>query len=69
MTYTLPEPDCGVHYTAAQMLEAYAAGQRDMREAAAKEGDHWFQINKTHRCGDYIAAAIRALPIQETRHE
>jgi hypothetical protein len=28
---------------------------------AAREGDHWYALNKTHGCGDYIAAAIRNL--------
>jgi hypothetical protein len=44
-------------YTADQLL----AYRYAVIEACAKEADHWYEINKTHRCGDYIAAAIRGL--------
>ncbi len=39
----------------------YLAGLRAGLERAAKEADHWQQINQSHRCGEYIAAAIRGL--------
>ena len=62
---TLPTPEIDtrwsgtntVYYTEAQMLALRAATV----EACAKEADHWYEINKTHRCGDYIAAAIRGM--------
>lgn len=42
-------------------LERFAAlvAARE-REECAREADHWYNTNKSHRCGDYIAAAIRA---------
>ena len=80
MTYQLPEPE-PIHkfmsvYTRQQLREAYAAGQRDMREAAAKVCT---DIEYTGWKGEYMAngpetdanqefrkcgKAIRALPIK-----
>lgn len=30
------------------------------REACAKEAEHWQTISSEHKCGEYIASAIRA---------
>jgi hypothetical protein len=30
-------------------------------ELAAREADHWQQINTSHKCGTYIATAIRGI--------
>ena len=69
MTYQLPEPE-PIHkfmsvYTRQQLCDVYAAGQRDMREAAAKEcfkaedsNDEYVSTRHT------IAKAINALPIE-----
>ena len=65
MTYQLPKHGFAGMFTQAQLLEAYQAGQRDMREAAAGV------CEKTYSNGDgieawfdTIAARIRALPLE-----
>lgn len=44
-----------------------AAIRREALEEAAMEADHWQGINQTHKCGAYIAAAIRGLQHQAPR--
>jgi hypothetical protein len=40
-----------------------------MRELCAREAEHWQQISKPeHKCGEYIAAAIRGLPVEQQVH-
>jgi hypothetical protein len=47
------------------LIAARVAGVRkDALEEAAKEADHWQQINTSHKCGNYIADAIRAIAAQ-----
>lgn len=44
---------------------AWQAATAAALEEAAKEADHWQKINGAgHRCGEYIAGAIRALKEQ-----
>jgi hypothetical protein len=50
-------------YARTYAIAAYNLGRESMREEAAKEGDHWYKINKNHKCGDYIAAAIRSIEL------
>jgi hypothetical protein len=40
-----------------------AAGRKAERERCAAEAEHWQNISgpQPHKCGEYIAAAIRAL--------
>ncbi len=40
-----------------RFAELVAAAER---EAGAAEADHWQSIDQSHKCGSYIAAAIRA---------
>jgi len=45
---------------------AWQAATAAALEEAAKEADHWQKINGAgHRCGEYIAGAIRALKEKE----
>lgn len=65
-TYTPPEPaahlaDSLPLYSESQLLQAYAAGQRDMRDAAAKLVDDETEDVPLQLMAD----AIRELPIGE----
>lgn len=64
MNYTPPEPNPYVDvplYTEAKLRSEVEKARREAIEEAAKEADYWYELNKSHRCGDYIAAAIRGL--------
>lgn len=81
MTYQLPEPTqlfCDAWFHSDEQIqtalhEAYAAGQRDMREAAAKKcdlvGQDWCDAGQAEKfyATNYLIDVINALPVGEMK--
>ena len=71
----LPPPDhsldCGMQpfFREDQLLAFAREAVKQERERAAKEAEHWQEISRPeHKCGEYIAAAIRARSSMESKN-